>query len=328
MKKLISIILTIVMVMSLVACGTPEVGTSTSSDVTSSGEENLKVGFSLPSMTFPFYVRMYDQINIEGEARGWEVSFVDGNLDANTQMSGLQDMINDNVDVLIIATWYIDALVDIFAQCEEKGIAVFLMDNMTIPSGTENAITFTTGTDNYNAGVVGGTWYANELKLQNRTTINVATISSQTEQALKRGQGFISGMEENGITVNVLNTFDGGKRETAMTMAEDALTALEGIELIFGSSAQDSLGAYDATIGANRTEVAIMGFDGEDEELALVDEKGNYVGTITQDPNGQATLVSSYVDMWVAGETFEQKEETPAGVYTPAGQLKGSDITG
>ena len=96
MKKLLSILIALVMLLSVAAFA--------------QAEEPLKVGFSLPLMTFPFYVRMYEQFMEEAEQRGWEVTFVDGNLDAGTQMNGCQDLINSGVDVMVIATWYIDAL--------------------------------------------------------------------------------------------------------------------------------------------------------------------------------------------------------------------------
>lgn len=322
MKKIMNIFLAATMVLSLVACAEDK----SNADSMSESDDRLKVGFSLPSMTFPFYVRMYDQILMEAESRDWDVTFVDGNLDAGTQLNGCQDLINANVDVMIIATWYIGALVDIFQQCEEKGIPVFIMDNMIIPEGSENAVTLTTGTDNYNAGVVGGTWYAAYLAEQGVSEINMVTVSAQQEQPIRRFKGFIDALGENGITVNTLNNYDGGKRETALAVSEDALTAFVDLELIFGSSAQDSLGAYDATTGANKTDVTVFGFDGEDEEIQLIDEGTNYLATITQDPSGQATLVAEHVDLWLAGTDFEQFKETPAGVYCADGQIKASDI--
>lgn len=334
MKKFLSVLLAAVLALSMVACGGGNSSSAAGGNSTASGSgaaasgESLKVGFSLPSMTFPFYVRMYEGIMESAEELGWEVTFADGNLDATTQLNGLQDMINNNVDVIIAATWWIDAMADIFSQCEEKGIPVFLMDNMTIPGGYENAITFSTGTDNLNAGIVGGIWMAGYLADQGKSEINMVYVSSQSEQQIKRCTGFVQGLEDNGITVNLLNTYDGGEREKAMRASEDALTAFADLELIYGASAQDSLGAFDATAGANRSEVMVIGFDGEDEELEKVDAGGNYIATVTQDPRGQAALVVEHVQKWQAGESFEQLIETPAGVYCAEGQLAGDDIVG
>lgn len=314
MKKMVALVMAGCMAVGMATCAM--------------AEEPLKVGFSLPSMTFPFYVRMYEQMEVEAENRGWEMSFADGNLDCGTQMNGLQDMINNDVDVIVAATWWVDALTDIFVQCEEKGIAVFLMDNMVIPAECETAITFTTGTDNYDAGVVGGTWYAGYLEENGRDSINLVTLAQWSEQTTKRAAGFIDALKENGIEVNELNTYNAGKRETAMTCMEDALTAYADLTTAYGSSAQDSLGAYDATAGANRTEVEVFGFDGEDEELDLIDKGTNYIATITQDPKGQAALLCENIDQYLAGEEVEQIQATPAGVYCAEGQLAGADILG
>ena len=327
MKKLVCMLLALIMVCSMAACGSK--GTAETQGTTTAGaaeEAKLKVGFSLPSMTFPFYARMFEQMDLEAKERNWDLSFVDGNLDATTQLNGLQDMINNDIDVLVFATWWIDAMTDIIGQCEQKGIPVFVMDNMVIPEGTEKAITLTTGTDNYNAGIVGGTWYAGELAKQGRTTLDMVVISSQSEQMVKRYVGFVDGLSNNGIEVHLLNTYDGGKRETAMTMAEDALTALPELELIYGASAQDSLGAYDATIGANRTNVLVIGLDGEDEEILAVDAQKNYIASITQDPKGQSKLVAENIEKWQKGESFEQIQETPAGIYCAEGQFTGEEI--
>lgn len=346
MKKLLSVFLAGILFLSVSSCGnnaTSSAADNTKIEVTNEAQnkdeltsqndneskangQNLKVGFSLPSMTFPFYVRMHDQIMEEGKKRNWDITFVDGNLDAGTQLNGIQDLINNNVDVLIVATWFIDAMPDVFKQAENKNIPVFVMDNMIIPAENEKSITLTTGTDNYNAGTVGGTWYAKYLKENGKDSINLLQISAQSDQVIKRCNGFKEALEKNGINVNLLNRSDGGKRETAMAAAEDALTAFSELDVIFGSSAQDSLGAFDATMGANRKEVTIIGFDGEDEEIQRIDEKTNYLATITQSPAGQATLVAEHIDKWLNGETFEQMIETPAGVYSENGQESAADI--
>lgn len=337
-KKIITLLLVLVMVLALGACSAKEDDKPTGSDVGSDVEdkqntdevdkqEGLKIGFSLPSLNFPFYVRMYDTFVEESEKRGWELSFVDGNLDAGTQMNGLQDLLNQDVDAIVMATWWVDAMADIFAQAEAAKVPVFLMDNMTIPEGSENGITFTTGTDNYNAGKVGGAWAADYFKEQDITDLNLILVYKTQEMPMKRGYGFRDGLIENGINVNVLHEYDAGEREKAMTVTEDALTAYENIDIIFGTSAQDALGAYDATVGANKTDIIVFGFDGEDEEVQLIDEDTNYLATVTQDPVGMSRLVADRVDEHVIqGKDIEQSTETPAGVYGPEGQISGEEI--
>lgn len=316
MKKIAAIVLVLLMVFSLAACGGGK----------ANDEGKVKIGFALPSLNFPFYVRMYDTFVAECEERGWEYSFIDGNLDSATMVSGCQDLINQKVDVLLLATWWLDAMYDIFDQCEALNIPVFMMDNLRVLDGMENSIKCTTGTDNYNAGYVGGTWYAEQLKAEGKTEIDMVFVLGIAEIILKRSGGFLAGLEDNGITVNVLQTYDAGERAKAMTSIEDALVAYPKLDLIFGASAQDSLGAYDACVGANRTDVMIIGFDGEDDEIALIDGDTQYVATITQDPIGMAHFIATKIQEFLDDKSIEQIIETSAGVYCKDGQINGKDI--
>ena len=332
-KKWIALFLVLAMACSFVACSSqPSTPVDNDSEPaapaeTDAGDGKLSIGFSLPSLNFPFYVRMYDTFVEECEKRGWTYQFVDGNLDSAVQLSGCNDLINKDIDILVMATWWIDAMQDVFDQCEQRGIQVYLMDNMEIPDVAKNAITFTTGTDNYNAGWVGGTWAAEQLKAQGKTSLNLVTVRSNNEMPLRRCSGFSDALTANGINLTILQEYDAGERPKAMTVIEDALVTYNNVDMIFGASAQDSLGAYDACVAANRTEVLAFGFDGEDDEISLIDKGTQYMATITQDPVSMSRLVAEKIqDHYVDGNPIDQAIETPAGVYCSQGQLDGATI--
>lgn len=343
MKKTLSMILAAALMISMVGCGekasTQEDTTKAQADTaveTTLAEldakdpsEPLKVGLSFVSLNFPYYVRMYEQFMKEAEALGWDVSFVDGNLDAGTQLNGIQDMINNEVDVMVVSTWYIDAMEDVFAQCNEKGIPVF---NIGLTDDTQTTIndllTYACGTEHYDAGFLGGTWASQYFSDLEKTELKIVIMVGSTEQMKQRGQGFVDGLTKGGIKVEVLNEYDVSTREDAMASAEDALTVYSDLDLIYGVSAQGSLGAYDATVGANRTEVLVVGYDGEDEELQLIDKKLNYIATVTQDPEGEASTTIEYIQKYLNGETFEMRVPISAGVYCAEGQLTSEQILG
>lgn len=157
-------------------------------------------------------------------------------------------------------------------------------------------------------------------------SVKMATMVGSTEQMKARAQGFVDAMEEHGISVEVLNEYDVTTREEAMASGEDALTTYPDIELIYGVSAQGALGAYDATVGANRTEVMIFGYDGEDEELEVIDGDNNYVGTVTQAPDVEAVTTVEYINKYLAGEEFDKVVPISAGVYCDEGQLSAEEV--
>lgn len=289
-------------------------------------EENLKIGLSFVSLNFPYYVRMYDTFMEEAEKNNWEVSFVDGNLDATTQLNGIQDLVNDDVDVMVISTWYIDAMEDVLQQCVDKDIPVFVIGNTENPDNINELIQYACGTEHYDAGHLGGTYMSKYLKDQGRDSIKMATMVGSTEQMKARAQGFVDGMTDHGISVEVLNEYDVSTREEAMASGEDALTTYPDIELFYGVSAQGALGAYDATVGANRTEVMVFGYDGEDEELEVIDEDNNYVGTVTQAPDVEASTTVEYIKKYLDGEEFDKIVPISAGIYCGEGQLTAEEV--
>lgn len=289
-------------------------------------EENLKIGLSFVSLNFPYYVRMYDTFMEEAEKNNWEVSFVDGNLDATTQLNGIQDLVNDDVDVMVISTWYIDAMEDVLQQCVDKDIPFFVIGNTENPDNINELIQYACGTEHYDAGHLGGTYMSKYLKDQGRDSIKMATMVGSTEQMKARAQGFVDGMTDHGISVEVLNEYDVSTREEAMASGEDALTTYPDIELFYGVSAQGALGAYDATVGANRTEVMVFGYDGEDEELEVIDEDNNYVGTVTQAPDVEASTTVEYIKKYLDGEEFDKIVPISAGIYCDEGQLTAEEV--
>lgn len=289
-------------------------------------EENLKIGLSFVSLNFPYYVRMYDTFMEEAEKNNWEVSFVDGNLDATTQLNGIQDLVNDDVDVMVISTWYIDAMEDVLQQCVDKDIPVFVIGNTENPDNINELIQYACGTEHYDAGHLGGTYMSKYLKDQGRDSIKMATMVGSTEQMKARAQGFVDGMTDHGISIEVLNEYDVSTREEAMASGEDALTTYPDIELFYGVSAQGALGAYDATVGANRTEVMVFGYDGEDEELEVIDEDNNYVGTVTQAPDVEASTTVEYIKKYLDGEEFDKIVPISAGIYCDEGQLTAEEV--
>lgn len=345
MKKILSMILVTALMITLMGCGGPQsapgettktqteaadevsANPTEASDVTDTSD-SLKVGLSFVSLNFPYYVRMYEQFMSEADAQGWDVSFVDGNLDATTQLNGIQDMINNGVDVMVVSTWFIDAMEDVFAQCKEKGIPVFVIGNTQNPDAINELIVYACGTEHYDAGFLGGTWGADYFNELGKTDLKIAIMSGSTEQMKQRGQGFVDGLKQGGIQVEVMNEYDVSAREEAMASAEDALTVYSDLDLIYGVSAQGSLGAYDATVGANRTEVLVIGYDGEDEELQLIDEGTNYIATVTQDPAGEASTTVEYIVKYLNGESFDLIVPISAGVYCAEGQLSSSQILG
>lgn len=324
MKKILSVLLLVAMIFTLGSCSnttspgtSPSPSGSPSTGTTPAAEGGkLKIGVSIAGLTMPYYVRMYDGFLAAAEKEGFEVVFADGGVDAESTVKAVEDLINNNIDALAVSTNYSEALVDSFARCKEMNIPIFYMGNLNLIPEAKEFMTFYEGTESDTAGYLGGTWMADYLKgINYKTDLNIVEVSLVSDPLHQRYTGFVTGLEDNGFTVNYINTVGDLTRENSLSGSEDMLTAHDDIDIFFGTAATSALGAYDATQNAGRNEVMVVGFDGEAEELQHIDEGGNYIATICQDPAGEAEATVNAIKTVLNGGTVEPRYETPAKVY-------------
>lgn len=339
MKRVWSIILIMAMALSLSACGSNSSGSvaeedngaeSTEEDKEAENKDTVTIGLSIAGLTMPYYVRMYDGFLEAAKENGYEVIFADGGSDAESTVKAVEDLISSDIDALAVSTNYSESLVDAFTTCKEKGIPIFYIGNLNLIDEVKEVMTFWEGTKNDSAGYLGGVWMARYLdSIEYKKDLNVVLVSMVSDPLLQRYEGFAQGLEENGYTVNLINTVGDLTRENSLAGCEDMLTAHDDIDIFYGTAGTSALGAYDATQNANRTEVMVVGFDGEDEEIEHIDEGGNYIATICQDPAGESEVTVDAIKTVLEGGTVEGGHETPAKVYgVGAGYVTSEEILG
>lgn len=314
MKKLLSIML-VLAIMAIGVCAVAEEG-------------KVKIGLSIAGLTMPYYVRMYDGFIAAAEEAGYEVIFADGGADAESSIKAVEDLISADIQALAVSTNYSEALVDCFAQLAEKNIPIFYIGNLNIIPEARQYMTFWEGTANESAGYLGGLWMGDYLDgIEYKKDLNIVQVSLISDALQQRYEGFARGLEEKGYTVNLINTVGDLTRANSMTGAEDMLTAHDDIDIFYGTAGTSALGAYDATQTSGRTEVMVVGFDGEDEELQHIDEGGNYVATICQDPVEESRVTVEAIKTVLEGGTVEGGHETPAKIYgTGVGYVLADEI--
>lgn len=322
MKKILAIVLALAMVLSMAACGgkSDDADKSASTSGTNTSEEGkqyaAKIGLSIAGMTMPYYVRMYEGFLEAAAENNYEVVFADGGADAEATVKAVEDLISSGIDALAVSTNYSEALVDSFARCAEKNIPVFYIGNLNLIPEAQEYMTFWEGTKNDSAGYLGGEWVAKYLdSLNYKKELNIVEVSMVHDTLHQRYTGFVEGLEANGYKVNYINTVGDLTRENSLAGCEDMLTAHDNIDIFFGTAGTSALGAYDATHNAGRTEVMVVGFDGEDEELAHIDEGGNYIATICQQPSLESRVTVEAIKTVLEGGTVDGGHETPAIVY-------------
>lgn len=343
MKKFLKAMFAGALAISMVACGgsnnggtsttttTDSGNTSTDTTTTEGGSEKTKIGLSIAGLTMPYFVRMYEGFMEAAEEKGYEVVFTDGGTNAETTIKGLEDQLIADVKAIALSTNYSDACVDVLTRAHEAGIPLFYMGNLNLIPEIEEMMTFYEGTPSPDAGYLGGLWFASYLDSINypKKELNTVRVSLISDGLIDRWDGFEKAMKEKGYTLNLINTVGDLTRENSLNGCEDMLQAHDDLDLFMGTAATSALGAYDATVNAGRTEVMVFGFDGEDEEIELIDADTNYIGTICQDPRTEGRVTVEAIDTVLKGGTVEKGYIVPAFVHGKGvGDVMSDEILG
>lgn len=170
-KRLLSIILAAVMVMSvLVGCGQNS-GSSDPAGTSPGG----KVGVSMPAQELQRWNQDGSNIQEGLEAAGYEVDLQFASNNSATQSAQVEDMINSGCELLVIAAVDGDSLGSALGLAREKDIPVIAYDRLLMGS---DAVSYYATFDNPAVGNMQGEFIVDRLNLDNAVgpfTIEVFT---------------------------------------------------------------------------------------------------------------------------------------------------------
>lgn len=158
-KKLIAILLCMITVGTLLAgCGKVDTETATS------GDKSKTIGVCMPTKTLQRWNQDGDNMKKQLEAAGYKVDLQYGDDDIPTQVSQIENMIANGVDVLVIVAIEADSLGTVLAQAKEKKIPVIAYDRLIMNT---DAVTYYATFDNYMVGTKQGQYIEEALDLKN-----------------------------------------------------------------------------------------------------------------------------------------------------------------
>ena len=178
MKKLIALLLALVMVVGLVACGAKEeaaapAATEAAPAATEAAKEEAPaapaeeaqlIGVAMPTKDLQRWVQDGDNMKSQLEAAGYTVDLQYAANDIPTQVSQLQNMIANGCEVLVIASIDGSALGTVLEEAKAANIPVIAYDRLIMGS---DAVTYYATFDNWDVGVKQGTHIVEALDLDN-----------------------------------------------------------------------------------------------------------------------------------------------------------------
>ena len=177
MKKILALILSLVLVLSLAACGANEPAPTegnkepapTEAAPAPTGEqvgENKTVGVAMPTQSSERWINDGGNMKKQLEALGYEVILQYAEDDVQMQVSQIENMIASGVDCLVIASIDSVALTGVEAQAKEAGIPIIAYDRLLMQT---DAVSYYASFDNEGVGRAIAEYVEAKLDLANTT---------------------------------------------------------------------------------------------------------------------------------------------------------------
>lgn len=318
MKKIISALLAMMMVLSLVACGQKQAAT-TATEAAAAGTKTVKVGVCIYKFDDAFMTLYRNELEKYLKSKSndqvkYEVTIMDGKNDQAEQTNQIDNFIVQGYDVLILNLVQSSGAATIMQKCRDAKIPVVFINrepsesDMNSNNTGDYAGKFTyVGADARQSGKFQGELIAD---LPNKGDINgdgklqYVMIEGDPENvdAKYRTEFSISQYKDKaGLEVDqLLDQVGMWDRAKGQQIAQDALTQFGNqIEVIFCNNDDMALGAKASIEAAGRkvgTDIYLVGVDALAEAVQAVMD-GAMTGTVLNDHVGQShTAVDCAID--------------------------------
>ncbi|MCR5833674.1 MAG: sugar-binding protein [Selenomonadaceae bacterium] len=172
MKKILIVILSVMMMITVAGCGKDK-------QATTSEESVKRVGILMPKKESPRWIKDGNNLKTELEKRGYKVDLRNADNDADTQRAQLQEMLATGTDIFIIAAVDSTSLSDILIEVKEKNIPVIAYDRLIMNS---TAVTYYITFDNRGIGESYGRFVEKSLGLNDSAnTFNIEIFSGSAD---------------------------------------------------------------------------------------------------------------------------------------------------
>lgn len=272
MKKIVSIIM-VLSLMVLAACSMDS-GLSDDKKEKKDSMKDVKVGVSISTLNNPFFVSLKDGIEKEAKEKGMKVTVVDAQDDTAKQISGIEDLILQKVDVLLVNPTDSAAISSAVQSANEAGIPVITIDRSSDEGDIETFI----ASDNVAGGEMAAEYLVKELG-DKAKVVELEGVSGASATR-ERGKGFHNIADKQlDVLTSQTAEFD---RTKGLNVMENILQGNKDIQAVFAHNDEMALGAIEAIKAAGK-DIIVVGFDGNDDALKAV-KNGELKATIAQQP--------------------------------------------
>ncbi len=316
MKKFFALALSLVMALSLVACGqkeeAPAEGEETPAEETPAETSDIEVAVVLKTLASEYWGYVKAGCDAAAADLGIKVTVVGpgAESDIEGQVAMIEQQIGAGCDAIVCAPNDAGAAAGALQAALDAGIPVLSVDTNV---GIEGQTSFV-GTSNVDAAYEGAKWAIEQVGSDAKAVIIYGQEGDNTSNM--RREGYEKACTEAGVEVlsalSGQNTTDGATK----TM-EDLLNAYpDQIKMVFCHNDDTAIGAMNACKNAGVTDMTIVGFDGNASAVDLILAGEMVKATVAQQPYAMGYQVVEAAVKAINDETVEEVINAPVEVVT------------
>ncbi|TAK49409.1 MAG: sugar ABC transporter substrate-binding protein [Xanthobacteraceae bacterium] len=259
-------------------------------------QNKVVLGVSLSSDTNPFYIAMRKGIEARVADLGWEVRFVTANEQVTAQVNGVQDLVAQKVNGIIISPIDEVATSAAYEAASKAGIPIISIGRHSrSPFESLHVIM-----DEVSIGREIAAWIAKAADGKGKVAVLAGPAGAATFKNLQ--QGFEEEIKKNSGMPIVYSRNLALTREQGLNQAEDVLVAHPDIRVIYCGNDEIALGAAQAVATAGKkANVIIAGMNGIPPAMKAV-ASGAIDLTIQLNPVAWGRLGVDTMDLWLKGK--------------------------
>ncbi len=277
----------------------------------------MKVGISMYTLGAPYFVAQLNTAKKKAEEYGMQVITAEARDDMVKQMSDVEDMLAQQIDLLILNPKDPQGLIPATKKATAAGVPVIVIDSTIDPKAD---FVTTIQSNNLANGELIGEWLVKQMKGE---YIRMALLSGVKGNPVgkERRQGVFRGIIEQqlrsygrmGFEI-VAQGWGNWSHEGGLAAMEDMIVAHPEINVMLAENDSMALGALEAIREAGREDdiLVLACADGQKEALKLIKE-GKYGATGLNDP---VLIAETAVEIGI--EVLRGNTDWPKISYTPA----------
>ena len=244
-------------------------------------QDKLKIGMTFQEMNNPYFVSMQEALNEAAADLGAEVVVTDAGHDVAKQLSDVEDMLQQNIDILLLNPTDSAGIEAAVHAAKAAGVIVVAVD-----ANANGPVDTFVGSKNRDAGYMSCKYLGEALGGKGEVAI---LDGIPVVPILQRVEGCKAALAEF-PEIQLVDTQNGRQdRSVALGVVENMIQSKPNLAGIFSVNDGGAMGALAAIQGSGK-DIKLVSVDGAPEAVKAIAEGGPFIETTAQFPRDQVRV--------------------------------------